>query len=98
MAFEQTPALENARVRLEPLAHHHVDDLADAVAVGDLWRTWYTHVPAPDAMSKEIDRRLELQQSSRMAPWAVIDLQSSRAVGMTTFCNLDPANRRLEIG
>jgi RimJ/RimL family protein N-acetyltransferase len=33
-----------------------------------------------------------------MAPWAVVDARSGRAVGMTTYCNLDPGNRRLEIG
>ena len=93
-----TPVLANQRVRLEPLEHRHAADLAEAVAVQDLWRTWYTHIPAPDAVGREIDRRLELQRAGRMAPWAVIDARSDRAVGMTTFCNLDPANRRLEIG
>ena len=33
-----------------------------------------------------------------MAPWAIIDSATGRAVGMTTYCNLDPDNRRLEIG
>lgn len=33
-----------------------------------------------------------------MVPWAVIDPASSRAVGMTTYLNLEPGNRRVEIG
>lgn len=33
-----------------------------------------------------------------MAPWAIINSATGRAVGMTTFCNLDPDNRRVEIG
>jgi RimJ/RimL family protein N-acetyltransferase len=49
-------------------------------------------------MGDEIDRRLALQHEGRMAPWAIVDSRSGRAVGMTTYCNLDPANRRLEIG
>lgn len=98
MTFELTPILGSERVRLEPLGQRHAADLADAVAVDDLWRAWYTHVPTPDGMSSEIDRRLNLQRDNRLAPWAVIDMRSGRAVGMTTFCNLDPANRRLEIG
>jgi RimJ/RimL family protein N-acetyltransferase len=93
-----TPVLVNDRVRLEPLALQHAADLQDAVGVDDLWRTWYTHIPSPKGMSRDIARRLELQQDSRMAPWAVADARSGRAVGMTTFYNLDPANRRLEIG
>ena len=58
-----TPVLANQRVRLEPLEHRHAADLAEAVAVQDLWRTWYTHIPAPDAVGREIDRRLELQRA-----------------------------------
>jgi len=93
-----TPILTGRDVILEPLGPQHRDSLASAVAVDELWRTWYTHIPSPDAMSGEIDRRLTLQREGRMAPWAVIDARSRSAVGMTTYCNLDPSNRRLEIG
>lgn len=98
MDFAATPVLKNSKVVLEPLDFAHRDDLAEAVAAQDLWRTWYTHIPAPERMGDEIGRRLALQHEDRMAPWAVIDALSGRAVGMTTYCNLDPANRRLEIG
>ena len=33
-----------------------------------------------------------------MAPFAIIELTKNKAVGMTTFMNMDPINRRLEIG
>ncbi|MHA7280258.1 GNAT family N-acetyltransferase [Arthrobacter sp. MDT2-2] len=98
MDFAATPALRSNGVGLEPLHSAHRDDLAEAVAVQDLWRTWYTHIPSPETMSDEIDRRLALHHEGQMAPWAIIDAQSGRAIGMTTYCNLDPANRRLEIG
>ena len=94
----QTPTLAGHGVRLEPLGHGHAPDLAEASAVGELWRTWYTAIPSPEGMATEIDRRLGLQAERRMAPWAVVDAATAKAVGMTTFMNLDPANRRLEIG
>lgn len=94
--FARTPALENALVRLEPLAPAHETDLADAV--GELWRTWYTRIPAPERMGAEIERRLAEQRAGRLAPWAIVDRARGRAVGMTTYLQLDPANRRLEIG
>lgn len=90
--------LRNDRVTLVPLAQAHRDDLAAAVSVEELWRAWYTHIPSPDGMEGEIERRLVLRAQGRMAPWAVIDARSGRAVGMTTYCNLDPSNRRLEVG
>ena len=94
----ETPVLSNHIVRLEPLALTHSEDLARAVSVGALWRTWYTHIPSPEQMHDTISSRLALQGEGRMAPWAVVDVRCGRAVGMTTYCNLDPANRRLEIG
>lgn len=98
MTFAQTPVLENAWVRLEPLAHGHTEQLAAAVSVGDLWATWYTAIPTPEGMAAEIDRRLALQADGFMAPWAVVELVSGRAVGMTTYMNIDAPNRRVEIG
>ena len=33
-----------------------------------------------------------------MLPFAVIDLASGKAVGMTTYMNVDAVNKRVEIG
>lgn len=90
--------LKNQFVELHPLSAHHHDDLAAAVDIGELWRTWYTQVPSPDTMAAEIEDRLARQRDGRLAPWAVIDPSTATAVGMTTYLNLDPVNRRLEIG
>lgn len=99
MALAQTPTLANAHVTLEPLTHAHAPDLAIASGTDSLWeKAWYTHIPAPHAVPAEIDRRLSLQQEGRMAPWAIVDPATGAAVGMTTYLNLDEANRRLEIG
>lgn len=84
--------LENHHVRLEPLAADHADDLAEA-ATG-LEDAWYTSVPA--APTEEIAFRLAERDAGRMNPWAVI--HDGRAVGMTTFCNVDQPNRHVEIG
>lgn len=98
MDFAATPVLENDIVRLEPLRPAHSDDLAAAVAADDLWRTWYTRIPAPERMAEEIERRLAEQEAGRMAPWAVVDVASGRAVGMTTYLHIEPEHRRVEIG
>jgi RimJ/RimL family protein N-acetyltransferase len=98
MAFTDAITLEGQRVSLEPLSHRHDVDLIDAVKDGELWLLWYTSVPAPEQMRDEIDRRLLLQTQGSMLPFAVVERFSNRAVGMTTFLNVDPANRRVEIG
>jgi RimJ/RimL family protein N-acetyltransferase len=90
--------LRSERVNLEPLAQHHCDDLVEAVKDGALWTLWYTSVPSPETMQAEIERRLALQAAGSMLPFAVVDNTAERAVGMTTYMNVDGSNRRVEIG
>ncbi len=85
-------------MRLEPLSTAHHDDLVKAVEDGELWKLWYTSVPDPAGMESEIARRLALQETGSMLPFAVVEARSGEAVGMTTFVNVDALNRRLEIG
>ena len=88
--------LRGAHVTLTPLTTRHHDDLVEAVQDGALWERWMTAIPAPDAMAAEIARRLDLQERGTMLPFAVI--LEGRAVGMTTYMNIDAPNRRVEIG
>jgi RimJ/RimL family protein N-acetyltransferase len=98
MSWPQPVTLRSARVTLEPLSTRHHDDLVEAVKDGELWRLWYTTIPEPDRMGAEIERRLGLQAAGSMLPFAVIDNPTGKAVGMTTYMNVDAANRRVEIG
>lgn len=98
MDFDALPELTGERVTLEPLTLDRADDLSTAVAEGDLWRTWYTRIPAPEDMAAEIRRRLDSFAAHQVVPWAIVDNVSGSAVGMTTFLNLRPEHRRLEIG
>ncbi|MDV7143069.1 GNAT family protein [Tropicimonas sp. TH_r6] len=82
-------------VSLVPLSQTHRADLAEATADGELHRLWYTTVPDAAGMEAEIDRRLALKT---MVPFAVIDTSTGKAVGMTTYMNIDAPNRRVEIG
>ena len=98
MSFTDTPVLENADVRLEPLSTAHHDELVRAATPGELWRAWYTSIPSPTQMSDEIARRLALRDSGSMAPWAIIDPTTGSAIGMTSYLNIDAPNRHVEIG
>lgn len=89
--------LTSDNVTLAPLTQDHAADLAEAAGDGALHRLWYTAVPAPDRVPAEIDRRLTLQEAGSMVPFAILDPQG-RAVGMTTYMNIDHGNRRVEIG
>jgi len=90
--------LQGQHARLEPLNMGHAQDLREAVQDGELWKLWYTAIPTPAAMASEIQRRLDLQASGSMLPFAVIHRPDQRVAGMTTYMHIDRANRRLEIG
>ena len=89
--------LRGRSATLEPLDLRHGADLAEAAADGDLHRLWYTTIPAPGDVPAEIERRLGLRAAGSMLPFAVLNDQG-RAVGMTTYMNIDAGNRRVEIG
>lgn len=91
-------SVEGTHVRVVPLTFEHLSDLEDASADGELHRLWYTNIPAPEGVRKEIERRLELQEKGSMLPFSIIDNAHGRAVGMTTYMNIDAGSRRLEIG
>ncbi|TFB47571.1 GNAT family N-acetyltransferase [Cryobacterium tagatosivorans] len=98
MDFTTLPTLAGDRVTLEPLSADHVEDLKVAVVEGELWRAWYTGIPSPEEMPGEVRRRLALFASGQMLPWAIRDTARGSVVGMTTFMNITPQHRRLEIG
>lgn len=89
--------LQGRHATLAPLSLEHHDDLVDSVRDGELWNLWYTSVPRPEGVRAEIERRLDLKRSGKMLPFAVLD-PTGKAVGMTTYMDIDVANRRLEIG
>jgi RimJ/RimL family protein N-acetyltransferase len=97
MPWLEPVMLRGAHARLEPLSHQHIDGLTEAVKDGELWKLWYTLVPKPEDMGKEIDRRLGLQTAGSMLPFTVFDADGKIA-GMSTYMNVDAANRRVEIG
>lgn len=98
MPWPDPITLVGARAKLAPLSHDHATDLAEAAADGMLHRLWYTFIPAPDEVPAEIDRRLAEQAAGSMLPFATIDARTGKAIGMTTYMNIDAANKRVEIG
>jgi len=97
MAFLQPITLTGRQASLVPLSSDQLAGLQDATRDGELWKLWYTAVPSPEGMAAEIERRLGLLAKDAMLPFTVLDADG-RVAGMTTYMNVDGANRRVEIG
>jgi len=86
--------LTGQHVTLAPLTQANCADLEQATSDGDLHRLWYTMIPPPEGIAAEIDRR---NAQPDMLAFAILD-PTGKAVGMTTYMNIDAAQRRVEIG
>jgi N-acetyltransferase len=85
-------------LRLEPLALAHEAGLAAAAADGRLWELRVTSVPAPDETRSYIETALAMREAGSRFAFAVIDEASGRVLGSTSYHDILPAVKRLEIG
>ena len=86
-------------VRLEPLAEIHIPALAAAGAYDSIWQYMrYGFVNTEEKMGDLVHYLLRQQAKGTDLPFAVVDLASGQAIGMTRFMDIQPENRALEIG
>jgi N-acetyltransferase len=87
-----SPELDGAIVRLEPLDYSHAADLATA-AGGDRSSFGFTWVPTADEVAEYIAAQLGRGATGRLAPFAQIAKSTGKAVGVTAYWDprLSPA-------
>lgn len=89
------PTLSSNGITLEPLTLNHASDLVEACQDGLLWLITTTSVPEPDKVIDYIDKAEEMPDRSA---FAVIDELTGKAIGSTSYHDILPLPRRLEIG
>ena len=98
MRFVEPVTLAGRHATVEPLARGHEGGVRAAASDGELWRLWYTGVPAPDKVAGWIDAALAMRESLGAMPFVIRDNASGEIVGATRYFNVEAAHRRLEIG
>jgi N-acetyltransferase len=98
MAWVDPVTLSQGGLRLEPLALSHEDGLRQAAADGQLWTLRVTSVPEPENTRAYIDTALTMREAGNRLAFAVIDEASSKVLGCTSYHDILPAEKRLEIG
>ncbi|MFJ4901509.1 GNAT family N-acetyltransferase [Streptomyces sp. NPDC088727] len=91
--------LTGRHVRLEPLSPDHLDDLFAAGGDEEVWR--WQGGPAPrtrEELGEKLTALLAAARRGVYVPFAVVHRESGRAVGWTTYMDIDVADERLEIG
>ncbi|MEK9952697.1 MAG: GNAT family protein [Curvibacter sp.] len=98
MAWVEPVTLALRGVRLVPLGLQHEAGLRAAAADGELWNLRVTSVPEPQETRAYIETALQMRADGTRCAFAVEDELSGRVLGSTSFHDILPAVRRLEIG
>ena len=95
VAFVAPVTLEARGVKLVPLALEHEAGLQAAAADGELWKLRITSVPEPHETRGYIETALAT--ANRFA-FAVTDAASGEVLGSTSYHDIVPNLKRVEIG
>ena len=95
MAFVGPVTLQARNVRLLPLGLAHEEGLRAAASDGQLWKLRVTSVPEPHEARAYIETAL--QTDNRFA-FAVLDASSGEVLGSSSYHDILPAVKRMEIG
>ena len=98
MAFVEPVILEGRGIRLVPLSLDHETGLAAAAADGALWNIRVTSVPEPGQTRKYIEEALAMREAGNRFAFAVLGAASGTVLGSSSYHDILPAVKRLEIG
>ena len=98
MAFVEPVTLRRNKLRLEPLSLAHEAGLRTAAADGELWNIRVTSVPEPEQTRKYIEDALTMYQEGNRFAFAVLEDSTGKVLGTTSYHDILPAVKRVEIG
>jgi RimJ/RimL family protein N-acetyltransferase len=98
MAFVDAVTLQARDVTLLPLTLDHEEGLRAAAADGALWNIRVTSVPEPDQTRSYIENALAMREAGNRFAFAVTDTLSGEVLGSTSYHDIAPAVKRVEIG
>lgn len=98
MSFVQPVILSDRGVELVPLALEHEAGLRAAAADGELWNLRITSVPRPEETRAYIETALAGRDTNARFAFAVRDQATGTVLGSTSYHDILPAVKRVEIG
>jgi RimJ/RimL family protein N-acetyltransferase len=98
MAFVEPVTLKARDLALVPLSLGHEEGLRAAAADGELWKLRVTSVPEPHETRAYIETALQGREAGHRFAFAVTEAESGTVLGSTSFHDILPAVRRVEIG
>ena len=98
MAFVEPLTLSSHGVTLVPLTLQHEDGLRQAASDGALWNIRFTSVPEPHSTRSYIEDALAMRDLGSRFAFAVLESDSGKVLGATSYHDILPLVKRVEIG
>ena len=98
MAFVEPVILRERGITLAPLGLEHEEGLRAAALDGELWRLRITSVPEPEQVRRYIDDALQMREDGHRFAFVVIDDATGTVLGSSSYHDILPAVKRVEIG
>ncbi|MCM2296250.1 GNAT family protein [Rhodoferax sp.] len=98
MAFVEPVTLTQNGITLSPLSLVHEDGLRQAAADGELWNIRVTSVPEPENTRQYIEDALAMREAGNRFAFAVTETGTGKVLGCTSYHDIIPAVKRVEIG
>jgi len=98
MAFVEPVTLAARGLKLVPMTLAHEEGLRAAAADGELWKIRVTSVPEPQETRGYIQTALEGREAGHRFPFVVLDEATGTVLGSTSYHDILPAVKRVEIG
>lgn len=98
MAFVEPVILSANGITLRPLTLDDEAGLRAAAADGELWKLRITSVPEPEHTRQYIADALAMREAGNRFAFAVTDSASGQVLGCTSYHDIVPAVKRVEIG
>ena len=98
MAFIETVTLTDRGITLVPLSFDHEAGLRAAAADGELWNIRVTSVPERENTRKYIEDALAMREAGNRFAFAVTESTTGRVLGSSSYHDILPAVKRVEIG
>ena len=98
MSFVQAVNLRARGVLLEPMELQHEAGLQAAAADGELWNIRVTSVPEPENTRSYVETALKMRTDGNRFAFVVKDEATGRVLGTSSYHDILPAVKRVEIG
>ena len=98
MAFVEPVTLSARGIDLVPLTLDHEAGLRAAAADGELWKLRITSVPEPENTRKYVEDALAMRDAGNRFPFAVLASATGKVLGCSSYHDIVPAVKRVEIG